>query len=378
MLTKADVCALIPAYNAARTIERAIRSVADQVGRIIVVDDGSSDDTVAVVEGLGLSHLTLLKQPENRGVGHARTVALAACDMPVLMGVDADDMALPGRTESMLSHVCQGADLVYDSAELYDGLSDRYLRHLPIAEKLFVPGGLTYQLARNYIPSIGWLMARTDAARMLNYDATMRHAEDYHFFVRALLADMNIALSREVTYRQYGYPESLSRRIENQQQGVRLTLQSIGISTLSTFIGKSELPRTEAAWVRACVLCRLEEWHELAEFCGECLTEDPSPEVAFLWNFMAATAAYGRSERGKAANYLKNALAVSKRPEVLNNLGVLAAEEGGSGNEYFDEALRLWPEYLDARHNRDGGSLRWTRLPLRAEASRHDYGSVQA
>ncbi|WP_308910071.1 glycosyltransferase family 2 protein [Pseudokordiimonas caeni] len=378
MLTQADVCALIPAYNAARTIERAVRSVADQVGRIIVVDDGSTDDTAAVVEALNLPHLTLIQQPENKGVGHARTVALAACNLPVLMGVDADDMALPGRTESMLAHVRQGADLVYDSAELYDGLSGNYVRDLPIAEKLFSSGGLAHQLARNYIPSIGWPMARTEVAKVLNYDETMRHAEDYHFFMRALLADMNIALSRETTYRQYGYPESLSRRIDNQLQGVRRTLQSVGAPALTAFIKKSKLPQSEAAWIKACVLCRLEEWHELDQLCGECLGVDASSDGAFLWNFMAGTASYGRRNHGKAAEYLESALTISRRPEVLNNLGVLALENRRSGSGYFNEALKLWPEYLDARHNLDSVSPRWTYLPLRAEASRHDYGSAEA
>lgn len=377
MLTQADVCALIPAYNAARTIERAVRSVADQVGRIIVVDDGSTDDTKAVVEALNLPHLTLIRQPENRGVGHARTVALAACNLPVLMGVDADDMALPGRTESMLAHVRQGADLVYDSAELYDGLSGNYVRDLPIAEMLFQPGGLTYQLARNYLPSIGCFVARTEVAKMLNYDETMRHAEDYHFFMRALLAGMNIALSRETTYRQYGYPESLSRRIENQLQGVRRTLQSVGIPALEEFIGKSGLPKAEASWVKACVLCRLEEWDELAELCAESLAEGAEPASNFLWNFMAATANHGQQQAAAAWACLQNALAVAKRPEVLNNLGVLAEDASESGREYFAAALALWPEYLDARHNLDGKDLRWTYMPLRIEASRDDYRSMQ-
>lgn len=62
------VCALIPAYNAADTLAQVIQSVKQYVGTVIVVDDGSVDDTSRVAQAQGAR---TLRQPANRGKGEA-------------------------------------------------------------------------------------------------------------------------------------------------------------------------------------------------------------------------------------------------------------------------------------------------------------------
>src|SRR6266446_5620813 len=68
------VTVLIPAYNAVRTIERALASVWRQnypEMEVIVVDDGSSDDTAACVQKLNSGNLRLIRLEKNRGVSSA-------------------------------------------------------------------------------------------------------------------------------------------------------------------------------------------------------------------------------------------------------------------------------------------------------------------
>jgi glycosyltransferase involved in cell wall biosynthesis len=68
-----SVAVVIPAYNEELLIERVIRSIPDFVDHIVVVDDCSSDGTIAAVESLmeAESRLTLLKHEKNQGVGAA-------------------------------------------------------------------------------------------------------------------------------------------------------------------------------------------------------------------------------------------------------------------------------------------------------------------
>jgi len=69
-----NVCALIPAFNEAATIADVVRGVAPHVSHVLVIDDGSSDDTAARAETAGGE---VIRHPQNRGKGHAVRTGLA-------------------------------------------------------------------------------------------------------------------------------------------------------------------------------------------------------------------------------------------------------------------------------------------------------------
>ncbi|MER8914438.1 glycosyltransferase family 2 protein [Mesorhizobium sp. M0761] len=96
---------VIPAFNATATIAETLRSVAAQTVQpdaIIVVDDGSTDDTVAVVNALGMP-VRVLRQ-DNAGPGSATTRGIAALATPFVATLDADDLWLPTKIERQLEH----------------------------------------------------------------------------------------------------------------------------------------------------------------------------------------------------------------------------------------------------------------------------------
>jgi glycosyltransferase involved in cell wall biosynthesis len=68
MLLGNKVVVVLPAYNAARTLEQTYREIPlDVVDEIVLVDDGSADDTLAVANALGIHHV--LRHDANRGYG---------------------------------------------------------------------------------------------------------------------------------------------------------------------------------------------------------------------------------------------------------------------------------------------------------------------
>jgi len=97
---------VIPTFNAAATIAETLRSITAQTVQaetIVVVDDGSTDDTVAVIEALKLP-VRLLRQ-ENAGPGSATTRGIAALSTPFVATLDADDLWLPTKIERQLAHL---------------------------------------------------------------------------------------------------------------------------------------------------------------------------------------------------------------------------------------------------------------------------------
>ncbi len=89
---------IVPVFNGARTIGRALDSILAQTHpahEVIVVDDGSADDTRSVVESYG-SRVRYLRQA-NQGVSVARNRGVAAATGDWLAFLDADDWFLPDR-----------------------------------------------------------------------------------------------------------------------------------------------------------------------------------------------------------------------------------------------------------------------------------------
>lgn len=88
------VSVIIPTYNCGSYLQQALESVFAQTYcdyEIIVVDDGSTDDTEAVVAPY-LDRVTYLRQEENRGAGAARNVGIRASRGEFIAFLDADDL----------------------------------------------------------------------------------------------------------------------------------------------------------------------------------------------------------------------------------------------------------------------------------------------
>ncbi|MBN2063574.1 MAG: glycosyltransferase family 2 protein [Sedimentisphaerales bacterium] len=109
-----SVSAIIPAYNAGKYICRAIDSVLAQtlpVNEIIVVDDGSTDDTAQKVRAYG--DKVRLIQKENGGVSSARNAGIDASSCEWVAFLDADDEWLPEKNMLQRELLMRNQDLVW-------------------------------------------------------------------------------------------------------------------------------------------------------------------------------------------------------------------------------------------------------------------------
>jgi dolichol-phosphate mannosyltransferase len=128
-----SICLALPAYNEAGQIGELLRQAADVLSRlrlhwsIVVVDDGSRDETAAIVRDLAtrIPELTLVQHPQNRGLGPAIITGLKAAMTRVpdaaqlaghmIVGMDADLTHPPQTIPMMLNAMNEGADLVIAS-----------------------------------------------------------------------------------------------------------------------------------------------------------------------------------------------------------------------------------------------------------------------
>ena len=112
------IAAVIPAFNAGATVPKVLAEIPAIVGIIIVIDDGSKDDTVAVVERCAADdrRIVLVKHDRNRGIGAAmvtgfnRAIELGAT---ITVKIDADGQMPPSMLPSLIGPLLAGeADYV--------------------------------------------------------------------------------------------------------------------------------------------------------------------------------------------------------------------------------------------------------------------------
>jgi succinoglycan biosynthesis protein ExoU len=222
-----SVCIIMAAKNAESTIGRAITSALQQSGvsEIIVVDDGSDDDTLAVAHASaqGSDRLIAISLPENRGPAAARNMALARATADFVCVLDSDDFMLPDRLSKMLPQAadcdvlgddlffCTTADPTIKARDLL-GLRDGHTRFVGLEE--FVRSNITQpNQPRREMGFLKPLISRSFLLeRGLNYREDLRLGEDYALYVEALQNNARFKLMEACGYVSVERGDSLSAR----------------------------------------------------------------------------------------------------------------------------------------------------------------------
>ncbi|WCT71885.1 glycosyltransferase [Sphingomonas naphthae] len=221
-----DVCVVIAAMNAAATIGRAVASALAErrVAEVLVVDDGSIDETPAAARFVddGSGRLRVIELPVNGGPSAARNRAFAESRAPYLAILDADDFILPGRFDRLMA--IAGWDLIADDivfvredvAGDFDPAGVR--RGSGVVEVLDLAGFVRRNIPagpvqRGELGFIKPVMRRAFLEQAgLAYDETLRLAEDYALYVRALAAGASFLLTHSCGYVAIERAGSLSGR----------------------------------------------------------------------------------------------------------------------------------------------------------------------
>ena len=178
------VSIVLSARDESARIGAAVESILAQTfaeWELIVVDDGSRDDTAAVVEALDDSRIRVLRRSP-RGLATSLNEGISLARSPYVARQDADDRSLPDRLEVQLSFLRSRPDIaVAGSAWIEVGPDGRVVR----PRTPFVPGRVNAILSHFNPLTHTSVMFRKDAFdRVGGYDETLRCAQDYDLWLR--------------------------------------------------------------------------------------------------------------------------------------------------------------------------------------------------
>lgn len=205
---------VIPAHNAARTIERALRSVFVQNVsplEVVVVDDGSSDGTAKLAAAFGNGAVRVLRLERCGGAANARNHGIGASQGELIAFLDADDEWSPGklvrqmavlRANPAMDFVSCGARLIapdgQDCGNLYPGRPPTWGRQ-----------AWRVLLAYNFVATPSVVVRRKALVAAGPFDTALKVGEDQDMWIRLAVAG-EVGYVDDMLVRVHETPNSLS------------------------------------------------------------------------------------------------------------------------------------------------------------------------
>lgn len=177
------VSVVIPAYNSETTIKQSIESVFNQTIKdfeIIVIDDGSTDETSLILKSIADDRLKVFRQ-SNSGVSSARNKGINKAKGRFIAFLDSDDYWLPNKLEIQLNYFQkdQNLDLISTSAIFCTKYKLKYKN----SER---KKGRTFKrlLKGNHILTSSCMVKRDLLENYSGFDSSITLGEDWEFWLR--------------------------------------------------------------------------------------------------------------------------------------------------------------------------------------------------
>jgi glycosyltransferase involved in cell wall biosynthesis len=223
MSNKPFFSVVVPCHNAAATIGETLQRLCEQAfadWEAIILDDGSADETPAIVEGIASrdSRIQLICQ-ENTGVSKTRNTGASLAKGRYLAFLDSDDLWHVNYLERMASHLAEHPEIgiSFATARIVDSegkptgsFSSKKSRDLTIGD--FLNGNPTTTCSN-------LIVSRTIFTQLGGFPEDICHAEDQLFLLRAHLAGMVVEGVDDILVDYRINEEGLSADLESMRQG---------------------------------------------------------------------------------------------------------------------------------------------------------------
>ncbi len=183
------VSIIIPAYNAQNYIQETIQSVINQTysnWRLIIVNDGSKDDTEKIIRNKFIDDRITYIYQENGGVSKARNNGIEKADGDYIAFLDADDVWLPENLKEKINALENNPNIDWIYSNMYE--SDPFLENLKLA-----PSGKDNDILNNLLlwegevipgPSSNLVLRKKCLNTGIRFDPNISTASDLDFCIQ--------------------------------------------------------------------------------------------------------------------------------------------------------------------------------------------------
>lgn len=221
-MSEALVSVIIPSYNRAGKIINSAQSVLNQTYKnleLIIVDDGSTDNTSEKVSALDDIRVRYIQLPTNLGACAARNRGINEAKGEYVAFQDSDDVWLPNKIELQIRYLeTTNADLVYCGMERRNSTS---VKLVPQNQNPGDEPSLELLLTSNKISTQTMFMKREVADKVL-FDISFRRLQDWDFSLRAVAAGYKVKFMGEILVISVVQEDSITYKVFSEQAYLHL------------------------------------------------------------------------------------------------------------------------------------------------------------
>lgn len=269
-----DISVIIPTYNRAERLVKAIESVLHQSlppAEIVVVDDGSTDHTAELIDRISRSSSPPIRyfRQLNRGPAAARNYGIGRARHSYLAFLDSDDLWHRHKLAVQYRTLCSHPNFMISHT------AERWFRnnqHLNQKSYHLPPHGMIFkQSLRLCCVGMSTVMAHRNLfSRYGLFDETLRCCEDYDLWLRVSAFEPFLLVDRRLTIKHGGRPDQVSSMF-------RVGMDRFRIQALARLIQTAPLSRNQFREARDELIrrCRI--------YATGCMKHDKEDEAAYYF-----------------------------------------------------------------------------------------------
>jgi glycosyltransferase involved in cell wall biosynthesis len=304
------VSILIPAHNAGKWLADTIQSALDQTWQnreIIVVDDGSTDNSLAIARRFATAGVGVVTQP-NQGAGVARNTAYSLCQGDYIQWLDADDLLEPDKIELQVSEIanCPSKRTLISGAWGHFSYRKWKAQFTPTAlwHDLSPADWMVAKMAGGlHMQTDNWLVSRELSDAAGPWDPLLFRDNDGEYFSRVIMASSGIrfvanarSYYRHAGFKSISYIGGSNKKLESLLRSMRLHIQYLG--------SLEDSERTRAAriqyirnWLHEFYPYRPDLAAELKKMAADLGGAVDDPRLPWKYNWIAKLFGWGAGRR---------------------------------------------------------------------------------
>ena len=307
------VSVIVPTFNKGQFLAETVKSIADQAYQpieVLIVDDGSTDNSVVVANELKLQYpllnITTFSKP-NTGISDTRNFAVERANGRVIINLDGDDLMKPTLiSEAIRGMRATGANMITSPVEMFGESSETWAP---------APYDPFYHRYDNLISTL-IIFDKAIWARTGGYSKAYPFNEDWHFSLLAQTFDLHVVRFSEALFRY---------RVTSSGLANQYIKDSGGLSRAHVATGNQSLyPPSELLIAHDLLISMPEKWVKRLEL------QDALHQQEWLLKFWLGLSKLKTNNREEALHFFSQAIALSgaRDWQPLYHYALLAVEKG--------------------------------------------------
>ena len=222
------ISVIIPTYNRGHLILKSISSVLNQTYKnieVLLIDDGSSDDTEHIINSLGDNRIRYIKLNQNNGASYARNIGIKYALGKYISFQDSDDLYHYDKLEKQYKNILQKkSDFDFCKVNLFLNKSYKVIFPFPNQEYSIKRENISNELCNGNFISTQSILVKKNAIKKYLFDTKFPRLQDYDLVLR-MVPNLKVSYTSEILVDLYREKDSLGNSPKKYNESLNLILR---------------------------------------------------------------------------------------------------------------------------------------------------------